>query len=51
MIFKNGLTVIGEENQKEIELPSLFVYSMRIDPNKGEKINDAWIFKGIFIEK
>ena len=43
MIYKNGLTVIGEENQKEIELPSLFVYSMRIDPNKGEKINDAWI--------
>ena len=43
MIFKNGLTVIGEENQKEIELPSLFVYSMRIDPKKGEKINDAWI--------
>ena len=43
MIFKNGLAVVGEENQKEIELPSLFVYSMRIDPNKGEKINDSWI--------
>ena len=43
MIFKNGLTVIGEENQKEIKLPSLFVYSMRIDPKKGEKINDTWI--------
>ena len=43
MIYKNGLKVIEGELKKEVNLPPLFVYSMRIDPKLGQKINDSWI--------
>ena len=43
MIYKNGLKIIEGELKKEVNLPPLFVYSMRIDPKLGQKINDTWI--------
>ena len=49
MIYKNGLKVLEDENKKEVSLPALFVYSMRITPNIIKKINEAWIdFKYIY---
>ena len=43
MIYKNGLGVTDDENKNEVILPALFVYSMRLDPTKGQKIKDGWI--------
>ena len=49
LIYKNSTTFIEQETRKEISLPSLFIYSMRIDQSFGTKINNAWIdFKYIY---
>ena len=49
IIHKNGLTIIEQEYKSEVSLPTLFIYTMRIDQNFGNKVNKAWMdFKYIY---
>ena len=49
-IYKFGLDDIVSQNKNEIILPPLFMYSMQIDNNLGQKIEDSW-FNFRFIEE
>ena len=49
IIHKNGLSIIEQEYKNEVSLPTLFIYTMRIDQNFGNKVNKAWMdFKYIY---